>query len=256
MLKAERKVASPLLEICVDNVEGLFAAIEGGADRIELCSALSVGGLTPSYGFMELAGRQAVPVMAMIRPRAGGFIYSTEEVEIMKADIDAARAAGLAGIVLGAATLDNRLDRNNLTLLCRHAEGMDLTLHRAFDVVENQSDALEMAVDLGFSRILTSGGKPTALEGKAVLAQLIDQSAGRISIMPGAGIRPSNAQALLLGLSVYELHASCSMRFTEENKQLLDLSFAAKEMLKTDAATVKELKSIFQNAFQSSEAVS
>ncbi len=93
--------SKPVLEICVDNAEGLFAAIEGGADRIELCSALSVGGLTPSFGLMELAGKQTVPVTAMIRPRAGSFVFSNEEVDIMRADIDAARAANLKGVVLG-----------------------------------------------------------------------------------------------------------------------------------------------------------
>lgn len=255
MHQADSKPAAPVLEICVDNAEGLFAAIEGGADRIELCSALSVGGLTPSYGFMELAGRQAVPVLAMIRPRGGNFIFSTEEVELMKADIDAARAAGLAGVVLGATTLDSRLDRESLNLLCRHADGLDLTLHRAFDVVEDQIDALETAIDLGFSRILTSGGMPTALQGKQILSMLVAQAAGRVTIMPGSGVRPANAAELLADLSVSEIHASCSIRFSEENKQLLDLSFAAKEMLKTDAATVKALKSIVLEAVQAHAAM-
>lgn len=234
----------PVLEICVDNAEGLLAAIEGGADRIELCSALSVGGLTPSYGLMELAGRQPIPVTAMIRPRAGNFIFSRQELEIMKADIDAARAANLAGVVLGANLPDGQLDRATLEVLVEHAKGMDLTLHRAFDMVANQPDALETAIELGFARILTSGGRPTAIEGIAVLAELIEQAQRRITIMPGSGIRPDIAPRLLEQLDVTELHASCSVRFTEGDAQLVELSFAAREMLRTDAATVSDLKQI------------
>lgn len=239
-----------ILEICVDNAEGLHAAIEGGADRIELCSALSVGGLTPSYGLMELAGRQTTPVTAMIRPRAGNFIFSRDEVEIMKADIDAARAANLAGVVLGANLADGTLDGEALQILIAHAKGMDLTLHRAFDVIADQSKALETAIDLGFSRILTSGGKPTAIEGVEALAQLICQAQGRIIIMPGSGVRPENATHLLQRLEVTELHASCSVRFSEGDAHLVELSFAAREMLGTDASTVSRLKQLLCSAVE------
>ncbi len=233
-----------VLEICVDNAEGLFSAIEGGADRIELCSALSVGGLTPSRGFMELAGRQAIPVYAMIRPRPGDFVFSPEEIAIMKADIDAARGAGLAGVVLGATSVDSSLDVATLRSLCRHAAGLDLTLHRAFDVVSDMEEALEIAVALGFSRILTSGGCATALEGIERLARLVERAGSRISIMPGAGVRAESAERLLARLPVHELHASCSSRFTVDDGHLVELNFAAREMLKTDAGLVRTLKAI------------
>lgn len=236
--------AKPVLEICVDNAEGLFAAIEGGADRIELCAALSVGGLTPPRGFMALAGRQSIPVYAMIRPRSGGFVFSPEEVEMMKSDIDAARATGLAGVVLGASLPDGRLDTATLAVLCRHATGLDLTLHRAFDVTPDKREALEAAVALGFSRILTSGGRPTALEGIDLLADLVERAGERISIMPGAGVRPQSAPALLERLAVHELHASCSARYAEDDQQLVELSFAAREMLRTDATSVRALKAL------------
>lgn len=238
----------PILEICVDNSDGLFAAIEGGAGRIELCSALSVGGLTPSRGFMDLAGSQEIAVYAMIRPRAGNFIFSAAEIALMKADIDAARAAGLAGVVLGASRPDGRLDKQTLKDLCDHAEGLDLTLHRAFDLTPDKRQALEDAVELGFSRILTSGGKPTALEGIETLAALVDQAGDRITIMPGAGVRPQTAGALLSRLAITELHASCSARFLEGDSQLVELSFAAREMLKTDASIVQDLKAMLFSA--------
>ncbi|KQZ48846.1 copper homeostasis protein CutC [Rhizobium sp. Root149] len=236
--------SKPVLEICVDNAEGLFAAIEGGADRIELCSALSVGGLTPSFGLMELAGKQTVPVTAMIRPRAGSFVFSNEEVDIMRADIDAARAANLKGVVLGANRPDGTLDIETLKWLCSDAKGLDLTLHRAFDMVGDKAAALEDAIDLGFSRILTSGGKPTAHAGMEMLEQLINQAQDRIIIMPGSGVRPQNASELLKRLRATELHASCSVRFTEGDAQLVELSFASREMLRTDASTVRQLKQI------------
>ncbi len=231
-----------VLEICVDNTEGLKAAIEGGADRIELCSALSVGGLTPSFGFMQWAGRQPVKVSAMIRPRAGGFCFSLDEVDIMKREIDAARQAGLSGAVLGATAPNGALDADLLATLCRHAEGLDLTLHRAFDVVPDQSEALETAIDLGFTRILTSGGKATAVEGCEKLAQLIEQSKGRISIMPGSGVRPETAGLLLERLSVTEIHASCAVNGPEQDPHLVELHFAARQMLQTDTDTVRRLK--------------
>jgi copper homeostasis protein len=238
----------PILEICVDNADGLFAALEGGAGRIELCSALSVGGLTPSRGFMDLAGCQDVAVTAMIRPRAGNFIFSSAEVAIMKADIDAARAAGLSGVVIGASHSDGRLDMATLGDLCRHAEGLDLTLHRAFDLTPDKPQALEEAIKLGFSRILTSGGRQTALEGIDMLESLMERANGRITIMPGSGVRPQTAGTLLERMAITELHASCSARFIEGDSQLVDLSFAAREMLRTDRATVRELRAMLMHA--------
>ncbi|MCO5732309.1 copper homeostasis protein CutC [Rhizobium sp. SSA_523] len=243
-MQASSPQGKPVLEICVDNAEGLFAAIEGGADRIELCFALSVGGLTPSRGFMELAGRQPIPCYAMIRPRAGNFQFTPEEVLVMKADIDAARAAGLTGVVIGACRSDGRLDEEVLGSLCRHAAGLDLTLHRAFDTVPDKHEALETAIRLGFSRILTSGGQQTAMQGMDQLADLIQRAAGRITIMPGSGVRPDNAAHLIERLGASELHASCSSRTVEENTTLVELSFAAREALKTSASCVAALRKI------------
>ncbi|MDP9756655.1 UNVERIFIED_ORG: copper homeostasis protein CutC [Rhizobium sp. SORGH_AS260] len=145
-----------ILEICVDDVAGLEAAVRGGADRIELCAALSGGGVTPSVGFMHRAAAYGLPVSVMIRPRAGDFVFTRDEADVMKRDIDAARAAGLSGVVLGASREDGSLDLPLLEELRRHANGLDVTLHRAFDVVPAMDEALEAAVALGFSRILTS----------------------------------------------------------------------------------------------------
>lgn len=232
---------SRLLEVCVDDVAGLEAAVAGGADRVELCSALALGGLTPSLGLMEVAGTFDIPCNAMIRPRAGGFVYSEEEVDVMLADIEASRKAGLAGVVLGASLADGRLDRMVLQTLAKAAEGLDLTLHRAFDLVPDIAEAVEIAVKLGFSRILTSGGARIAVEGLPGLKRTIAAAGSRISIMPGSGVSSTNASALL-ALGVAELHASCSVPLENGGGKLLDFGFQSGAARRTDAEKVRALK--------------
>ncbi len=203
-------MADILLEVCVEDATGLGAALRGGAGRIELCSALALGGLTPSPGLMQTAQNAGRPVMAMIRPRAGDFIWSSEDLRQMRGDIAIARAAGLAGVVLGASRPDGRLDEWLLSTLIDEAQGMDLTLHRCFDLTPDKFAALETAIQLGFSRILTSGGALTAPQGTEILAKLMQQAEGRITIMPGSGISPATLP-VLAHLPLREVHASCSM---------------------------------------------
>lgn len=241
------KASGPLLEICVDDVAGLDAAVAGGADRIELCSALGSGGLTPSRGFMAIAAKAPIPVYALIRPRVGDFIYSTAEVSVMEADIAAARDVGLAGVVVGATTTDAKLDADVIRRLVRAAVGLDLTLHRAIDVVADMDAALELAVELGFSRILTSGGARHAEEGMETLTKLATRSAGRISIMPGGGVRPQNAARLLALPGIRELHASCSEASDSETR-LVELGFSSETTRRTDADTVRALKAQMMSA--------
>jgi copper homeostasis protein len=230
-----------LLEVCVDDLAGLEAAIEGGADRIELCSALALGGLTPSLGLMEVAGTFDIPCNAMIRPRAGDFVFSEEEIDVMLADIEAARNAGLAGVVLGASLPDGRLDRFALETLASAAGGLDRTLHRAFDLVPHIPEAMEIAAKLGFARILTSGGARTAIEGRQGLAEAIAAAKGRVSIMPGSGVSAENAHELLI-LGVSELHASCSSPAGAAGGKLLDFGFQAAAARRTDADKVRAFK--------------
>ncbi len=152
-----------LLEVCVDSPKGLAAAIEGGANRIELCSALELGGLTPVAGLMKAAAAAPIPVYAMIRPHAGPFIFDAADEAAMMADIDAVRAFGLEGVVIGANRPDGTLDMPLIRRLKAHAAGLGSTLHRAFDLVPDADAALEQAVELGFERILTSGCTPKAI---------------------------------------------------------------------------------------------
>lgn len=233
---------SVLLEVCVDNVEGLEAAVVGGAQRIELCSALDVGGLTPSRGLMALAATAPVPVYAMIRPRAGDFIFDAASRDVMLADIDAARECGLAGVVLGASLSDGRLDADLLALLAERSRGMGRTLHRAFDLVPDADVALEQAIGLGFERILTSGLAVKAPDGMGVLRHLIDRAAGRISIMAGGGVTPGHAAHIVAGTGVAEVHASCRLPVTFVDEALVGFGFAARQQYRTSSVVVGEMR--------------
>jgi copper homeostasis protein len=231
-----------LLEVCVEDAAGLMAAAEGGADRIELCSALSVGGLTPSPGLMAMAAELDIPVYAMIRPRPGDFVFDADDICAMRGDIDAVRSAGLAGVVLGASLSDGSLDVAALRKLVAHASGLGLTLHRAFDLVPDFAEAVDIAVDLGFGRILTSGGARKAADGVDALASIVVVADGRISIMPGSGVTLETIDGLLLRLSVNEVHSSCSIDQPAHDPRLVSLGFIAPSAKRTDADVVRQLK--------------
>lgn len=229
-----------LIEICVDSADGLDAAVAGGADRIELCAALALGGTTPSAGQMRRAAGSGVPVYAIIRPRAGDFVYSAEELAVMRADIAAAREAGLAGVVLGASLPGGRLDEAALRAQVDEAAGLGLTLHRAFDLVPDLAEAVELAVDLGFERILTSGRAPRAEAGLADLAETIRLAADRLSVMPGSGVNAGNV-ARFAALGVNEVHGSCSVPATVPPK-IARLGFAGPDPRVTSADAVRALR--------------
>ncbi|GAB2187080.1 copper homeostasis protein CutC [Roseibium sp. LAB1] len=199
------------LEVCVDTLEGAWTAAENGADRIELCSALSEGGLTPSRGFMVAAAKLPVPVYAMIRPRAGDFLYSDMEKTVMLRDIEAAEQAGLAGIVVGAIDNQHNLDLDFLSVSLKGTR-LPATLHRAIDTVQDYPKAISDAIELGFERVLTSGQADKAEHGLSQLEVAVTLAAGRISIMAGSGVTAANAARILKLSGVRELHASCSSR--------------------------------------------
>ncbi|PJF10092.1 copper homeostasis protein CutC [Pseudorhodobacter sp. MZDSW-24AT] len=231
---------STLIEVCVDTTEGLAEAIRCGAGRIELCSALDLGGLTPSVGLMRRAAGAGVPIYAMIRPRPGGFVWSPDEIAVMEADIGAAFAAGMQGVVLGASRPDGRLDTDVLGLMVGRAKRLGLTLNRCFDLVPDPAEALEQAIALGFHRVLTSGGARTAAEGAQRLADLTAQARGRIIVMPGSGIRAETLGALE-GIPLREVHASCSAPVIDSGP-VVDFGFAARIGRRTDGARLRDLR--------------
>lgn len=200
------------LEICVDSVAGLRAAAENGADRIELCSALSEGGLTPSKGTMVAASSLATPVRAMIRPRAGNFAYDGTELDIMRRDIEEAAAASLQGVVLGCNDESGNLDEAALIALVDHARGFGLavTLHRSFDLVRDPLHALTVAAALRIDTILTSGQQDTAIEGLELIEELVAVARKKnVEIMAGSGVSPSTVEPLVTRAGVNYVHASC-----------------------------------------------
>jgi len=235
-------MADILLEVCVDDVAGLEAAIDGGADRIELCSALAVGGLTPSAGLMSAAQRSPIPCYAMIRPRAGDFIYSAAELDIMTNDIYFAASAGLAGVVFGASLPDGRLDTEALITLSNAVGTMPRTLHRAFDLVPDMAEAIELAIECGFERILTSGRRAAAADGLGDIAEAVRIADGRVSIMPGAGVSPETIDTILDRVDVKEVHSSCSSTVAVKDRHLVTLGFSKSTVKQTDAAIVRALK--------------
>ena len=229
------------LEVCVDSVEGMVAAASAGADRIELCSALEVGGLTPSAGQMARAVALPVPVHALIRSRAGDFCFTDEEVTTMVADITGARTVGLAGVVIGAADADGRLDLPALRRMREAAGPMSVTLHRVFDLVPDFAEAVDAAVALGCERILTSGGAVGAPEGAEALVAITAMARGRIGIMPGAGITSANVAALLSKVPVEEVHSACG-RIRLMAARAVEMEFCHAGRLETDPEEVRALK--------------
>ena len=199
------------LEICVDSAAGLAVAAGSGADRVELCSALPLGGLTPGPGLLAGARDGDVPCHAMIRPCPGDFLFEGADFDACLADVGAVRAAGLAGVVIGVANADSTLNLKALEVLRAAAGPMQVTLHRVFDLVPDPFTALEQAIDLGITRILTGGRKTVASAGTALLAELVRRAGGRIEIMAGGGVTAANASQLM-GAGVDALHASCSVQ--------------------------------------------
>jgi glucosamine--fructose-6-phosphate aminotransferase (isomerizing) len=236
-----------LIEICVDSPQGMRDAVAGGADRIELCSALALGGLTPTPGLLALARDCPVPVRAMIRPREGDFRYDEAEQATMLRDIDAAREAGLSGVVIGALTADGRLDIALLEALVARAAGMDVTLHRAVDLLRDPVTAVDVAARLGIATILTSGGAPVASEGVDTIAEMRERAGDRVEILAGSGVRAVNVAALVARTGVRAVHASCSMPRHAWPKSV-EMGFETALARTTDRAEVAALRAALQRA--------
>jgi copper homeostasis protein len=198
-----------VLEICVDSVESAIAAERGGAQRVELCSDLTEGGLTPSLGLIRtVRSRIGIGVHVMIRPRAGDFLYSEDDFAVMRDDISAAAKAGADGVVLGLLTADGDVDVERTKELVKLARPMEVTFHRAIDMARDVEDALEEVIETGADRILTSGAEPTAMQGRHRIRELVRASKGRVGVMVGSGIRAENVQEIAETTGAVEFHAA------------------------------------------------
>ncbi len=197
------------IEICATNIQSALAAQRGGAHRIELCTALDLGGLTPSPGLIYAAVHQLqIPVNVLIRPREGNFTYTRAELQVMLDDIGFCHDAEAHGVVVGALDAHGHFDLPLLEALAAAAEGLELVCHRAFDFVRDPFAALEALIEMGFRRVLTSGHASSAFEGRELLRKLVERAAGRIEIMPGAGISAGNLHALAEATGAETFHLS------------------------------------------------
>ncbi|GLW10453.1 copper homeostasis protein CutC [Microtetraspora sp. NBRC 13810] len=212
-------------EICLESADGVAAAAEAGADRVELCAGLFEGGITPSLGMIKeavavAAGR--IKVHVIIRPRGGDFIYTPSEVEVMLEDIEAVKAAGADGVVIGALTPEGEIDTELCARLVEAARPLSVTFHRAFDVARDPLAAFEDVISLGVDRLLTSGAAPSALEGSELIAELVGKAGGRIIILPAGGITEATAARVARETGATELHftateaVSSRSRFTRD----------------------------------------
>ncbi len=195
------------VEVCVDSLASALAAQRGGAARVELCSGLMEGGLTPSVGLIEAVRRAlTISVHVMIRPRGGDFFYHADELAIMRRDIAIAKQRGVNGVVCGILDLDGNIDVTRTRDLVESAHPLDVTFHRAFDMAADLPRALEDVCATGATRLLTSGGEQTSIDGRDRIAHLVKQAGGRIIVMPGSGIKPENARGLVESTGAHEIH--------------------------------------------------
>lgn len=198
-----------LVEICVDSLESAIIAEAAGAGRIELCSALSEGGITPSAGLVEAVRNNiSIEVNVIIRPRGGDFLYSDNDFSVMRRDVERAGEAGADGVVTGILNRDGTVDVERTALLAEYAAPMQLTFHRAFDMCREPKKGLEDIISAGAARILTSGQARTAIEGASVIKELVATAGERIIIMPGSGITEYNVALLATTTGAREYHLS------------------------------------------------
>lgn len=239
-----------LLEICCGSLDDALQAAEGGADRVELCAAMLLGGLTPSIGtIVEAARLLDIPFMTMIRPRGGGFAYTRAEFAAMERDVELAVDAGSPGVVLGVLRDDGTVDAKRVARLIDRAGAADVVFHRAFDVTPDPLAAVETLIDLGCRRLLTSGQRPSVLEGAALIRALIEHADGRIEILPGGGIETWNARECIERTGCDQIHLTAWRTMTDRSTDARPgitfggaLRPSERAVAITDAALVREIK--------------
>lgn len=244
---------SYILEVCADSVQSAIAAQEGGADRIELCSGLVIGGLSPSAAMFRLVKKYTdLRVRVLLRPRFGDFCYDEHEFKILKEEVEMFRSLGADGIVIGILRPDGALDMERMEELIEVADGTGITLHRAFDVCRDPYEALKQCISLGIDTILTSGQKSCAWEGRELLAGLVKRADGRINILAGAGIGPDVIRKLAFCTGVKAFHMSgkkvvdSRMDFRRDGVPMGIPGISEFEIWQTDAAQVRKAARILK----------
>lgn len=242
-----------VLEVCVDSIESAVAAIRGGADRLELCSSLTEGGLTPTPGLLiqiQHVNHVKIPIYCMLRCRPGNFIYKPEEIEIMKDDARILRKQGADGFVFGALTSNGEVDMKNCREIIKASYPLPVTFHRAFDFCKRPTIEIEVIIDLGFTRLLTSGKQKTAQMGVKLIKLLKDQVGNRLIIMAGAGITKDNVEFIIEHTECKEIHGSFKKLKEKEDDSNEDSSVILGEksdqLYVTDENAVIEVNNIFK----------
>ena len=243
-----------VLECCVDSFESAFNALKGGADRLELCGNLSIGGTTPSlYLFEEIRNNCDIKIHVLIRPRFGDFLYTKHEKNIMKKEIESFRKAGAEGVVIGALTKDGQLDVEMMKELIDSAGDMNVIMHRAFDVCKNPFETLERAISLGIHTILTSGQQSSCLKGIELLKELSLTAGNEIKIMAGAGVTPEVIEKFLNETNIKCFHMSAKkileseMEFRNPNVNMGIPSLSEYEIWRTDEEEIRRACNILKN---------
>ncbi len=201
--------AAYMFEVAVDSIDSALIAQSAGANRIELCAGLAIGGITPSHGMVAVAQQQLeIPINVIIRPRRGDFLYSQSEFEMMQQDIAYAKSLNVNGVVIGMLQADGNIDIDRTRILIEQARPLDVTFHRAFDMAVDPVQALEDLIGLGVNMVLTSGQESSAKKGLPLIAKLVERANGRIKIMPGAGINPTNIRLVVEQSGASDFHFS------------------------------------------------
>ncbi|MDY4610264.1 MAG: copper homeostasis protein CutC [Sphaerochaetaceae bacterium] len=245
-------VSKVLIEICLESVESVIAAEQGGADRVELCSDLFEGGCTPSLGTFRTAKRLvSIPMNVMIRPRGGDFCYSDHEFEVMKEDARVFKEEGANAIVFGILTPDGEIDMERSQELIDIVRPLPVTFHRAIDMTRDASRSLEKLIKLGVDRVLTSGLEPTVPEGVDTLTAMVRQAGDRIVVMPGCGITERNFPSLHAKIQAKEYHVFLPREFHSRMEFHPDHIYMGGVLRQseftvshTDAARVKDVRSM------------
>lgn len=238
-----------LLEICAADIDSVYAAARGGADRVELCCALSEGGLTPSAGMIEEAlSVPGIKVNVLIRPRSGDFIYSEAEQRVMIRNIEMCRQLGVNGVVFGALTSDGDVDKEACRRMAEASHGLQRTFHRAFDMCRNPKNAVRDIMELGFDRILTSGQEMSAMAGSALIKQL-QMEFPDITFIAAGGVIPSNVTEIIAESGVREIHASAKttvkslMKFQRKSVSMGKSGIDEYMRETSDEETIRKIKS-------------
>ena len=240
-----------ILECCVDSVESALAAAAGGANRLELCSNLIIGGTSPSLALFHQVRQQVdIPVNVLLRPRFGDFLYTPYELDILKEEVAMFREAGADGVVIGCLTADGELDRAAMEKLLELRGSMNVTLHRAFDVSRDPYRTLQECIDMNIQTILTSGQKNSCMEGCDLIASLHEKAEGRIDIMAGAGVNASVIREMLPKVPLRSFHMSgkktldSGMLYRKQGVSMGLSSLSEFEIWRTDSSKIKEAQEV------------